>query len=144
MSAPPGAYVPISSTPVRCPGVCIQWPPELGAFNEIFPFHRVGPHGDLPFNIEIRERGSKVVAWSKDCEKYTPHSSSCQACHSILWRLDDLRDLAYEAKAHTNYKYLNHRQLHELLDQRNEDLNKLKLNVCIPVLLFNWISSWSI
>ncbi|KAJ7154444.1 hypothetical protein C8R43DRAFT_885149 [Mycena crocata] len=87
-----------------------------------------GDEGDLPFEIEIHERGKRVIVWSKKCLKTsTPHSPHCQECESLHARLDDLARIARDARKGTNYKFLSHDQLRELLVERNEELNKLKL-----------------
>jgi hypothetical protein len=118
-----------------CAGIKIEWPPEM-SFRLTFPFHRITllgddtDEGDLPFDLEIYERGKIITAWSKKCRKATTlHSPHCQECDTISERLDDLAQIARNAKKGTNYKFLSHDQLRELLIERNEQLNKLKLQV---------------
>jgi hypothetical protein len=118
-----------------CTGIKIEWPAEM-SFWLTFPFHRItllgddAHEGDLPFDLEIHECGKIITAWSKKCRKTTTlHSPHCQECDAISERLDDLPQIAPDAKTGTNYKFLSHDQLRELLIERNEQLNKLKLEV---------------
>ncbi|KAK6992977.1 hypothetical protein R3P38DRAFT_3078646 [Favolaschia claudopus] len=116
-----------------CSGLRLEWPPEL-PFRSTFPFHRLSFLGDDPdecalrLEIEIRERGKVIDVWSKECRRITtPHSPHCQACEGIRGRLEDLAKIARDAKPGTNLKYLGHDQLREQLVERNEEMNKLKL-----------------
>ncbi|KAJ7852166.1 hypothetical protein B0H14DRAFT_3450885 [Mycena olivaceomarginata] len=90
-----------------CAGLNLEWPEEL-SFRLTFPFHRLtlrGDEGDLPFEIEIHERGEVITVWSKRCKKsttqYSPHCHECSALHG---RLEDLAQIARDARKGTNYK----------------------------------------
>ncbi|KAJ7888001.1 hypothetical protein B0H13DRAFT_1627217, partial [Mycena leptocephala] len=116
-----------------CTGIKIEWPAEM-SFWLTFPFHRItllgddAHEGDLPFDLEIHERGKIITAWSKKCRKTTTlHFPHCQECDAISEHLDGLAQIARDAKKDTNYKFLRHDQLRELLIERNEQLKKLKL-----------------
>ncbi|KAK7063420.1 hypothetical protein R3P38DRAFT_2492280 [Favolaschia claudopus] len=116
----------------ECPGVVVDWPLQLDLkFNETFPFHRLPlgrSLGDLPFFVEIREEGEKIVAWSKSCTRRpNPFTSCCSECHKITSRISKLADIAAHAEKGTNYKFLNHAQLEDLLTKRNKENNDLKL-----------------
>ncbi|KAJ7429781.1 hypothetical protein B0H11DRAFT_2257746 [Mycena galericulata] len=99
-----------------CAGLDLEWPEDL-SFRLTFPFHRCNIHGDegdLPFDIEIHDRGRVVTVWSKRCRKQpNAHSHHCHECDALRGRLEDLAQIA--------------RKLRELLMERNEELNKLKL-----------------
>ncbi|KAK7012371.1 hypothetical protein R3P38DRAFT_3019043 [Favolaschia claudopus] len=114
----------------ECSGLNVEWPSDL-SFRLTFPFHRLtlrGEDGDLPFEIEIHDHGRTVTVWSKAClRSTTPHSAHCQNCDAIHGRLEDIAAIARNAKKGTNYKFLSHDQLRNLLVERNEELNKLKL-----------------
>ncbi|KAJ7728307.1 hypothetical protein B0H14DRAFT_2410080 [Mycena olivaceomarginata] len=120
----------------NCAGVALEWPEDI-PFHSTFPFHRLtllGDDGDLPFDIEIRQRGKVVTAWSKKCRNTsTLFSAHCQECDGIRKRLNDLAEIARDAKKGTNYKFLGHSQLRDLIE-RNEELNRLKLE-------FNYLDS---
>ncbi|KAJ7817649.1 hypothetical protein B0H13DRAFT_1922811 [Mycena leptocephala] len=105
-SAPPElqpGYVPDSTMEIdgpafggACTGIKIEWPAEM-SFWFTFPFHRItllgddADKGDLPFDLEIDERGKIITAWSKKCRKTTTlHSPHCQECDAISECLDDL------------------------------------------------------
>jgi hypothetical protein len=94
-----------------------------------------GDEGDLPFEIEIHDRGKVITVWSKRCKRsttqYSPH---CQECDALHGRLQELAQIARNARKGTNYKFLSHDQLREILVERNEELNKLKLQV----ILLDW------
>ncbi|KAJ6456289.1 hypothetical protein C8R47DRAFT_996339 [Mycena vitilis] len=76
----------------------------------------------------MHDRGRRITVWSKRCTHTTTiHSSHCHECHSIQPRLADLAQIARDAKKGTNYKYLTHDQMRHLLIEKNEELNKLKL-----------------
>lgn len=115
-----------------CAGLDLEWPEDL-SFRLTFPFHRCNIHGDegdLPFDIEIHDRGRVVTVWSKRCRKQpNAHSHHCHECDALRGRLEDLAQIARNARKGTNYKFLSHDQLRELLIERNEELNKLKLEV---------------
>ncbi|KAJ7697528.1 hypothetical protein B0H14DRAFT_2649829 [Mycena olivaceomarginata] len=97
-----------------CTGLDVDWPPEL-SFRLTFPFHCVsllGDDGDLPFELEIHERGRLVTVWSKKCrQQTTPYSPHCEECDSLHGRLKELATIARDAKKGTNYKFLSHDQL---------------------------------
>jgi hypothetical protein len=117
----------------KCAGIDIDsWPQDI-VFSKTFPFHRariLTDEGDLPFDIEIRERGKSVFAYSKACDgRPTIFAPRCHQCQGLSPRLKELGDMAKEVLAGTNYKYFSHGQLVDLLLQRNEELNKLKLDV---------------
>ncbi|KAK7016105.1 hypothetical protein R3P38DRAFT_3569764 [Favolaschia claudopus] len=129
-ASPPS--VPDPTVPKTCPGVVVQWPLDLDIkLNEKFPFHRIPIgrwNGDLPFYIELHERGDKIIAWSKTCTGCpTLFATHCHECDRIIPRLDSLAGIAEHAERGTNYKYLNHSQLQELLVERNKENNELKL-----------------
>ncbi|KAK7059407.1 hypothetical protein R3P38DRAFT_2496243 [Favolaschia claudopus] len=124
---------PIPPVPRTCPGVVVQWPLDLDIkLNEKFPFHRIPigrSNGDLPFYIELHERGDKMIAWSKTCTGCpTLFATHCHECDRILPRLDSLAGIAEHAERGTNYKYLNHSQLQDLLVERTKENNELKLH----------------
>jgi hypothetical protein len=90
-----------------------------------------GDEGDLLFEIEIHERGEVITVWSKRCKKsttqYSPHCHECSALHG---RLEDLAQITRDVRKGTNYKFMSHDQLRELLVERNDELDRLKLEVC--------------
>jgi hypothetical protein len=123
-----------STTRNLCSGVVVEWPLDLDLnCNETFPFHRVPigrSLGDVPFFIEIHNEGEKIIAWSKSCTRRpTPYASCCHECGQIPSRLEKLANIATRAEKGTNYKYLNHKQLKELLVERTKENNDLKLQV---------------
>ncbi|KAK7012531.1 hypothetical protein R3P38DRAFT_3588444 [Favolaschia claudopus] len=129
---PPSMSIPSAPAANECPGVVVDWPLQLDLkFNETFPFHRLPlgrSLGDLPFFIEIREEGEKIVAWSKSCTRRpNPFTSCCSECHKITSRISKLADIAAHAEKGTNYKFLNYAQLEDLLTKRNKENNDLKL-----------------
>ncbi|KAK7013539.1 hypothetical protein R3P38DRAFT_3206912 [Favolaschia claudopus] len=110
----PASSSDLGATSTRsCPGIVVQWPPELELnFNETFPFHRVPigrSNGDLPFYIELQDGGKKIVAWSKTCtRRLTPFASHCHECDKVVARLDRLGSMAEHAEKGTNYRFLSH------------------------------------
>ncbi|KAK6981400.1 hypothetical protein R3P38DRAFT_2578449 [Favolaschia claudopus] len=135
-SVPPSPLIfsplPDPTVPKTCPGVVVRWPLDLDIkLNEKFPFHRIPigrSKGDLPFYIELHDRGDKIIAWSKTCTGCpTLFATHCHECDRIIPRLDSLAGIAEHAERGTNYKYLNHSQLQELLVERNKENNELKL-----------------
>ncbi|KAK7015827.1 hypothetical protein R3P38DRAFT_2543278 [Favolaschia claudopus] len=129
----PASSSDLGATSTRsCPGIIVQWPPELELnFNETFPFHRVPigrSNGDLPFYIELQDGGKKVVAWSKTCTRLlTPFAFHCHECDKVLGRLNRLGSMAEHAEKGTNYRFLSHNQLKDLLVERTKENNDLKL-----------------
>lgn len=129
--------------PNNCSGVVVDWPLDLDLkLNQTFPFHRVPigrSRGDLPFYIEVHDRGEKIIAWSNSCTRQpTPYSAHCHECDGIPRRIDRLADIAAHAERHTNYQYLNHAQTRDLLNQRTEENNDLKLAVlAFPIHLYD-------
>jgi hypothetical protein len=95
--------------------------------------------GDLPLEIKIHDRGKVITVWSQRCKRSTtqcsPHYQECDALHG---RLQELAQIARNARKGMNYKFLSHDQLREILVERNEELNKLKLQV---ILLLDWCCS---
>ncbi|KAK7002111.1 hypothetical protein R3P38DRAFT_2557378, partial [Favolaschia claudopus] len=121
-----------------CPGINVDWPLALDLkFNETFPFHRVplgNSLGTVPFVIEIREQGRKVIAWSESCPgTMSPFATCCQECDKIPARIAKLADIATHAEKGTNYQYLSLQQLEDLVVQRTKEMNTLKPQARDPI-----------
>ncbi|KAF7376995.1 hypothetical protein MSAN_00117400 [Mycena sanguinolenta] len=111
-----------------CPGSALDWPVDVGPFMETFPFHRIGVHpGSLSFNIEILERGTKVVAYSKECTGEARLGGCCSRCAKIPAEVQKLVDLAAQADSRVNHQYLSWAQIRNLLADRTEELRKWRL-----------------
>ncbi|KAJ7156777.1 hypothetical protein C8R46DRAFT_1294525 [Mycena filopes] len=105
-----------------CPGSALDWPVDVGPFMETFPFHRIGVHpGSLSFNVEIRDRGTKVVAFAKECTREARLNGRCAHCTKIPAEVQRLVDLAVQADARVNHRFLSWAQIKDLLADRTEE-----------------------
>ncbi|KAK6996305.1 hypothetical protein R3P38DRAFT_2565994, partial [Favolaschia claudopus] len=64
---------------------------------------------------------------SESCpETMSPFATCCQECDKIPARIAKLADIATHAEKGTNYQYLSHQQLEDLVVQRTKEMNTLK------------------
>ncbi|KAJ7793952.1 hypothetical protein B0H14DRAFT_2392927 [Mycena olivaceomarginata] len=111
-----------------CPGSRLDWPVDVGPFMETFPFHRIGVHpGSLSFSIEIHDRGTTVIAFSKECTKEARLNGCCSHCAKIPAEVQKLIDLAVQADSRVNHRYLSWSQIRSLLTDRTEEVRKFCL-----------------
>ncbi|KAJ7445867.1 hypothetical protein FB451DRAFT_792149 [Mycena latifolia] len=111
-----------------CPGSQLDWPVEVGPFNEMFPFHRIGvTPGSLPFVVEIHNRGTTVIAFSKTCTQEARLGGCCSHCARIPAEVQKLVDQAVQADSRTNFRYLNWAQIQSLLADRTEEVRRWRL-----------------
>ncbi|KAJ6506023.1 hypothetical protein DFH09DRAFT_1289167 [Mycena vulgaris] len=111
-----------------CPGSHLNWPDDAGSFTETFPFHRIGVHpGSLSFSVEIHERGTKVVGFSKECSQEARLDSCCAHCAKNPAEVQRLADLAVQADSRVNHCFLNWSQIRALLADRTEEVCKWRL-----------------
>ncbi|KAJ7899161.1 hypothetical protein B0H14DRAFT_2556730 [Mycena olivaceomarginata] len=101
IAAPPSRYNGHRPPRLRWRMLNLEWPQEL-SFRMTFPFHRLtlrGDEGDLPFEIEIHDRGKVITVWSKRCKRstteYSPH---CHECDALRGRLEELAQIARDAR----------------------------------------------
>ncbi|KAJ7471015.1 hypothetical protein FB451DRAFT_1037175, partial [Mycena latifolia] len=114
--------------PDTCPGSQLDWPVEVGPFNEMFPFHRIGvTPGSLPFVVEIHNRGTTVIAFSKTCTQEARLGGCCSHCARIPAEVQKLVDQAVQADSRTNFRYLNWAQIQSLLADRTEEVRRWRL-----------------
>ncbi|KAJ6507105.1 hypothetical protein DFH09DRAFT_1265056 [Mycena vulgaris] len=111
-----------------CPGSHLNWPDDAGSFTKTFPFHRIGVHpGSLSFSVEIHERGTKVVGFSKECSQEARLDGCCAHCAKIPAEVQRLADLAVQADSRVNHRFLNWSQIQALLADRTEEVRKWRL-----------------
>jgi hypothetical protein len=97
---------------------------------ETFPFHRIGLHpGSLSFNVEIHDRGTKVIAFSKACSGEARLNGCCNHCANIPAEVQRLVDLAIQADACVNHRFLSWSQIRSLLADRTAEVRKWRLKV---------------
>ncbi|KAK6969570.1 hypothetical protein R3P38DRAFT_2377055, partial [Favolaschia claudopus] len=90
-----------------CPGSPVDWPVQVGSFTETFPFHRIGAQpGSLSFDVEMHNRGTKIVGFSKQCTGEAQLNSCCPQCTKIPAEVQKLADLALQADSRINHRYL--------------------------------------
>ncbi|KAF7302358.1 hypothetical protein HMN09_00869400 [Mycena chlorophos] len=95
-----------------CTGVLVHWPVTKGTTFETFPFHRIGDKpGSVSFNVEIRDRGGTLVAFSK----------------KIPAEVAMLAQLAMDAAPQTNFVYLSDQQKTNLLRKRAEEIRQFRV-----------------
>lgn len=129
-NSPPPPFPMILVHP--CPGSRLDWPIHIGLFMETFPFHRIGVHpGSLSFNVEMHERGTRVVAFSKECTTEARLHGCCSHCAKIPAEVQRLVDLAVQADSRVNHRYLSWAQIRSLLADRTEEVRKWRLNVSL-------------
>ncbi|KAJ7838286.1 hypothetical protein B0H14DRAFT_2588687 [Mycena olivaceomarginata] len=105
-----------------CPGSALDWPVDVGPFMETFPFHRIGVQpGSLSFDVEIHDRGTKVIVFSKTCSGEAHLNGCCNYCAKIPAEVQRLVDLAVQADARVNHCYLSWSQIRSLLADRTEE-----------------------
>ncbi|KAJ7153161.1 hypothetical protein C8R43DRAFT_1126998 [Mycena crocata] len=89
-----------------CPGSQLDWPVDVGPFMETFPFHRIGLEpGFLSFNVEIHNRGTTVIAFSKECTTEARLNGCCSHYAKIPAEVQRLVDLAVQADSRVNHRY---------------------------------------
>jgi hypothetical protein len=99
---------------------------------ETFPFHRIGVHpGSLSFGVEIHDRGTTVIAFSKECTKEARLNGCCSHCAKIPAEVQKLVDLAIQADSRVNHRYLSWSQIRSLLADRTEEVRKFRLKVSL-------------
>jgi hypothetical protein len=97
-----------------------------------FPWHRVIHVGTTEsqnesFRIEI-DSSEVTRAFSKTCTG-TTSGDTCSDCSKIPGRLGELKELANDAKPHTNRRFLNYEQLTSMVGDKDSQLRKLRLRV---------------
>ncbi|KAJ7938536.1 hypothetical protein B0H13DRAFT_1851485 [Mycena leptocephala] len=122
-----------------CPGSALDWPVDVGPFMETFPFHRIGvQQGSFFFNVEMHDRGTKVIAFSKECTGEARLNGCCSHCAKIPAEVQRLVDLAVQADSRVNHRYLSWNQIRALLADRTEEVRKWRLKASI-VPVWSWI-----
>ncbi|KAL6302386.1 hypothetical protein BKA93DRAFT_737066 [Sparassis latifolia] len=123
----------MKSTPtiLRCTGIPVEWPTDLGHFNETFPWSRIGDGpGTLPFYLEVHSQCREICGQSKACLGVLPGDAThCSECAAIPKRITELASLAREVKRHTRYEFLNAVQLRELVRERDDEVPALRLQM---------------
>ncbi|KAJ7934278.1 hypothetical protein B0H13DRAFT_1700536 [Mycena leptocephala] len=95
---------------------------------ETFPLHRIGLHpGSLSFNVEIHDHGTKVIAFSKECTGEARLNGCCSHCAKNPAEVQRLVDLAVQADARVNHRFLSWSQIRSLLADRTEEVRKWRL-----------------
>jgi ATP-dependent helicase YprA (DUF1998 family) len=98
---------------------------------ETFPFHRIGiQSGSLSFNVEIHDRGTKVIAFSKACTGEA-RLDGCSHCVKIPAEVQKLADLAVQAVSRVNHRYLSWKQIQALLADCTEEVRRWQLKVSL-------------
>ncbi|KAJ7679989.1 hypothetical protein B0H14DRAFT_3908259 [Mycena olivaceomarginata] len=93
---------------VECPGITVAWPLDLDVkCNETFPFHR--------------------LSIGRAVGRTTSYAPCCHECDRLPRRFESLADIATHAEKGTNYKFLHHAQMKDLLIERTKENNDLKL-----------------
>jgi hypothetical protein len=57
------------------------------------------------------------------------NGESCVECKKVPWRLEELKELATDAKPHTNRRFLNYEQLTSQVGDKDSEIRKLRLRV---------------
>lgn len=126
---------------IQCPGIPINWPDDLRTFFMSFPWaqYHDGPDG-LPFTIDITVP-RLPRARSKLCSHLTIQQDYlCEECGEVYTHVYRLIDIAHNLKAHMNYKFLGLRHMHDLVKKHADQINQLKLQVCLLLRLPECIS----
>ncbi|KAF7372252.1 hypothetical protein MVEN_00084700 [Mycena venus] len=117
-SLPPEALSNAPPTPSpmlvvqTCPGSPLDWPVDQGS---------------LSFNVEIHDRGTKFIAFSKLCTGEARLNGCCSHCAKIPAEVQKLVDLAVQADSRVNHRYLSWSQIRSLLADRTEEVRKWRL-----------------
>nr|GAT43864.1 predicted protein [Mycena chlorophos] len=121
-----------------CTGVLVHWPVTKGTTFETFPFHRIGDKPtSVSFNVEIRDRGGTLVAFSKKCDGTGINGGCCAACRRIPAEVAMLAQLAMDAAPQTNFVYLSDQQKTDILRKRAEEIRQFRVKVCSFLLAFH-------
>ncbi|KAF7334758.1 hypothetical protein MSAN_02374300 [Mycena sanguinolenta] len=75
----------------------------------------------------MRDRGTKVIAFSKECTGEARLNGCCSHCAKIPAEVHKLVDLAVQADSRVNHRYLSWNQIRQLLADRTEELRKWRL-----------------
>jgi hypothetical protein len=115
-----------------CRGIVVDWEVETGPMGHTFPWHRVihvrtTESQNKSFHIEI-DSVEVTRAFSKVCTG-TASSETCSNCSKIPRRLGELKELANDAKPHTNRCFLNYEQLTSMVGNKDSEVRKLRLRV---------------
>ncbi|KAF8191392.1 hypothetical protein K438DRAFT_1830440 [Mycena galopus ATCC 62051] len=139
---PISASPPVQNIPsIRCTGVRVDWDIEAGPVGSTFPWHRVFDKGEADartefFRVEFTT-GGEIRAVSKQCSGTLAGDTCCSQCKKTPARILELRDLATNAKPHTNYRFLNYQQLAQLVTDKDSELRKLRTHVCCSKNIFS-------
>ncbi|KAF8215121.1 hypothetical protein K438DRAFT_1926718 [Mycena galopus ATCC 62051] len=123
-------FNPAPAPAASCPGILVDWDIEAGAPGWTFPWHRVIHRGASEsqtesFRIEI-DSAEVTRAFSTKCTGSTD-AASCLECLKIPHRIAELKDLATEAKPHTNHRYRNYQQMTTLVAEKDIELRHWRL-----------------
>jgi hypothetical protein len=115
-----------------CAGVVVDWNIEAGPLGRTFPWHRVIHQGATEsqlesFRIEI-DSAEVTRAFSMKCLGPT-NGESCVECKKVPRHLEELKELATDAKPHTNRRFLNYEQLTSQVGDKDSEIRKLRLRV---------------
>ncbi|KAJ7805417.1 hypothetical protein B0H14DRAFT_3771691 [Mycena olivaceomarginata] len=121
---------PDPTSPSFCAGVVVNWNIEAGPLGRTFPWHRVIHQGATEsqlesFRIEI-DSAEVTRAFSTKCLGPT-NGESCVECKKVTRRLEELKELATDAKPHTNRRFLNYEQLTSQVGDKDSEIRKLRL-----------------
>ncbi|TFY75215.1 hypothetical protein EWM64_g8800 [Hericium alpestre] len=125
--------VELSTSLGTCSGILVQWPKELGSFNDTFPWSRIGDEPDsLSFIITVNRDG-KRYAFSKTCSQKSLDSDlqqPCVACGSDVPKgLEGLVGIVRQANKFLRHSLLSASQLRGLLSDCNTEINRWKLKM---------------
>lgn len=119
-----------SDGPIECPGIELNWSP--GHVYETYPWHRHQPGpGTLVYTVcHVSLDGQDFRVRSRQCTRQAGVAGdACTHCLSLPVVIEHLAKLATHSKPHTNHKFRTHAQLQELLKERDQTLNTIKLKV---------------
>lgn len=121
----------LSSSGMSCPGLLFQWHvPEKMNIQMNIPWARTlsGASDELPFMINLVD--GLCYARSPACIRVTHFNGSCcLPCAGLTVRVSELGTTIMTYKSRTRRSLLNVVQLHQVLDDRNSELNKWKFKV---------------
>ncbi|GJE91565.1 hypothetical protein PsYK624_077150 [Phanerochaete sordida] len=111
-----------------CPGISLDWPKD--DFFATYPFQRHG-YGMKSLGYRfcyVESNGTRFRVRSDFClGQRQSDGAPCLQCAAARSKVDHLADLASSVASHTNYKWLTHEQLRDLLREKDAALRKWKL-----------------
>ncbi|THH06902.1 hypothetical protein EW146_g9475, partial [Bondarzewia mesenterica] len=118
----------LTITTTGCPSIPLRWP--SGSFFDTYPWQL---HGyslkSLGYHLcAVERQGTEFRVRSDNCVGVQKNSLPCMHCQQVTSTIAQLEERAKYAAPQTQYQYLTHCQLRDLLTVKNEQLDAYRLN----------------